>query len=871
MKKTKEYLITILITTAILSIIFLIKGIFPFGSNSIIWSDMHEQVTAMYYHFYDAFHSNGSLLVDFSSGGGINFVGLLAYYIASPFTLLLLVFPRDMLSNAVSLTVAFKIITASVTCHYFLSYYFKNLKGLEKSFLSIIYALSSYVLTLYFITTWMDAVYLFPLFIIGFKKLLDGESPKMYIITLLLFMITTFYMSLILLLFILFSSFIYLMIFKDKKKNKKKIIFNLGVSTVLTMITSGIVLVPSLLEVGASPKLGITLDNITSSKFGPLSDKIAFFFTLGLVISITILQLLKFKKDKKVNLFILLMLLLLGLPVLIEPINKLWHYGNYVYLPYRYGYMITLLLVGASAYYLNNYKKEKRKILDNNKIIPIILGILTIGATILITIKFYPTIIKILDSLSITGSKKVALLLFGVFFINLVTSFITMYLLDYNNKITKIIIYSLVIINILFNCNLYIGSFDQSGKLKLQYDEMHVMYDKNKLDKRFYLKDQDKNLIMNFGMVTGQRTYNNFTSLISDTNFRTLQNLGYDALWIDTGSLGGNIFTDLVLGNKYVFVEKGKEFNDSMYELYYSDKYFDYYQIKSIPFGYFIDVNYSLKNVNNSFEATNLLSNSIMNKEVVQIDEIFKSDDISKYDKEDVFEINYTITEKERLYLEAFTDYYHTTKMKSYDAFKIYVNDELLIDKYPNKKRNGTLYLGEFENATVKIRIEKNNVKGKETLFRNVTVGRIKMSDIDNLLDNYKTNVRVKFDKNNMNIKVNTKQEGIILLPLTYLDGYKADKNDVIKVFDNFVGIKVNKGKNEINVSYFPSELKLGGMLSILGLVSLFIYLEFERKLKVNEIILNLANIAYHVIVFLLIFIYYVFAPISFILSFIIK
>ena len=246
MKKVKNYFITGSITFVLLSIIFIIKGIFPYGTNSIIWSDMHEQITAIFYHFYDAVYSSSSLLIDFYSGGGINFIGVYAYYIASPFTFILLLFPRELIANAVSIIVMLKMITASITFNIFLNHYFKNLKNLEKSFLSIIYALSSYVLTLYFITSWMDAVYLFPLFIIGFKKLLDGESPKMYIVTLLLFMITTFYMSLILLLFILFSSMIYLLIYR-RKKNNKKIIFNLGVSTITTMIASSVVLIPSLI------------------------------------------------------------------------------------------------------------------------------------------------------------------------------------------------------------------------------------------------------------------------------------------------------------------------------------------------------------------------------------------------------------------------------------------------------------------------------------------------------------------------------------------------------------------------------------------------------------------------------------------------
>ena len=107
-----KYVLTALISLLIISIIFIIKGIFPFGSNSVIWSDMHEQITALYYRFYDGVH-NGNLFVDFSAGGAVNLVGVIAYYILSPFTALVLLFPRDMIPEAVSLIVGLKIVLSA--------------------------------------------------------------------------------------------------------------------------------------------------------------------------------------------------------------------------------------------------------------------------------------------------------------------------------------------------------------------------------------------------------------------------------------------------------------------------------------------------------------------------------------------------------------------------------------------------------------------------------------------------------------------------------------------------------------------------------------------------------------------------------------
>ena len=131
MKKEKLYRSPYVITSVLVFFCFLLifinKGIFPFGKNSLIWGDMHDQITAFYYHFYDSFRGSASLLVDFTTGGGVNFLGIMAYYILSPFTFLLLLFPREQIYLAVSIVVALKILVSSLTCLYFIRTYFKKL------------------------------------------------------------------------------------------------------------------------------------------------------------------------------------------------------------------------------------------------------------------------------------------------------------------------------------------------------------------------------------------------------------------------------------------------------------------------------------------------------------------------------------------------------------------------------------------------------------------------------------------------------------------------------------------------------------------------------------------------------------------------
>ena len=237
LKNGKPYIITTLIVIGIFLIIFLSKGIYPFGNHSLIWGDMHDQITAFYYHFYDCFKGNSSLLVNFSTSGGINFLGILAYYILSPISFLILLFPRDEIYLAVSIIVAFKILLSSLTCLYFIRYYFKKLPSMLSVLLAIIYAFSGYSLIMYQITPWIDVMYTFPILMIGLKKLLDLEKPVLYVITLTYSLISSFYVSIMVVFFIFLSSFIYLLVYKEKEERKKAIL-SLGIFTVISLLLS---------------------------------------------------------------------------------------------------------------------------------------------------------------------------------------------------------------------------------------------------------------------------------------------------------------------------------------------------------------------------------------------------------------------------------------------------------------------------------------------------------------------------------------------------------------------------------------------------------------------------------------------------------
>ena len=860
--KNKKYFITSFLVLIIFTIIFFVENMFPFGNDSLVWSDMHEQIVPMYYHFYDSIFGDSSLLIDFTSSGGTNFIGVMAYYIMSPVSLVLLLFPRDMLLYGTSLVIVLKFLLAALSCLYFISKYFKKINTPYQILLSLLYTFSSYSFSLYVITSWMDIVYIFPFLMIGLKKLLDLEDTKLYIIMLVFSLVFCYYLSFILLLFIIFVSFIYLVVYK--KENFKRSIFYLGFSTIISILISSFVLVPTFLQMFSSQRVGFEFDIIMSSGFGPLSDKLSFLFASGILIGLVFLLLLNWKKHKKFICFLLPVLLILGLPLIIEPINKMWHFGSYVYFPYRYGFILIFMLIVGASYYLNNVENKFKVPNFINKYLPYLCVVFTILGMGVLVFKYSVPILDSIDSLTFTKNKKVLIALFLIF-VAMFVSTLFIFLNSKNKKSSIVLIYIVAFANILFNSYLYFGGYDPDDDLEFKYNQMLAVDDKV-FDEGYYLKETDKFLISNYGMVMNLNTYSSFTSLIDKIGFYTFQRLGYDSFWMDTTSLGGNLFTDIVLANKYVV--SNKEYDDVFYNYLYTEEKLNYYEYKyDMPYGYILNKNASLKYANNSFDASNIIYNSIMSdSNIFVIHDLFTSNDVSKinYMKDNVINKDLNIVGNKRLYLEIFSDFNNRNKSKNYDSFDVYVNDVLVYEKVPNIYRNGSLLLGEFKDTSVNVKI----VSLKNSIVRNISIGELDLDKLNNFINDSSLIVKdLNLEENSVSFSVDGKKGDILFLPITYLDGYNGT-HEIVRVFDNFIGVILNDGVNNVKLSYYPKGVVIGAVISLIGMVAFYIWNRYLSKLDCL-ILNNLVSSIYMLVFVLLSIVFYVVMPIIFLINFV--
>lgn len=863
MKKLKPYILTSIIVLGILTVIFLIKGIFPFGNNSLIWGDMHEQITAFYYHFYDSIYSSKSLLIDFSSSGGINFFGTLAYYILSPFNLVLLLFEREKIYLAVSIVIGLKILASSLTCLYFIKYYFKKIPSLLSVLLAIIYAFSGYSLIMYQITSWIDIMYIFPLIMIGLKKVLDLEKPTLYIITLTLSLIFCFYVSVMVIAFIFLTSFIYLLVYQEEKEKRKKGILALGITTVISMLLSSFVVVPAYLQISVSSRISIDISNLLNSQTGPITDKISMFLFGGLVYLGIILLIKNYKKHKKFLSFYIPILLIVLIPVLIEPIHKIWHFGSFAFFPYRFGFITMLLLIMGACYYFNNYEPIKGIEIKKSKLISIILTVLSSISIFIIIYVNYNDFQNAIEGLTISTNHILLLILILATIVALVGCFIILLLNKKLTKFTIILFYIITLTHIVMNTSIYLGMDKEQKILTSQYEELNSINKTYQKDDYYRIKNEASNMIMNNGIVSNYHTIDHFTSLTDKNNLESLKKLGYSSMWVKTFSRGGNLFLDSILANKYIMTRK--ELNNEYYKLVNSYDNLKFYELVNEPsYGYLLNKNDTIFDKENSFHISNSLYQNITgnNDYIFKIINTFdlnninitKNNEYIKYniidkDAYSYLEKEIEIKDKETIYLEVLRSLNNQKNYKIFKKLNIYINDKLYTQKAFTENNNGVLNLGTYENETVNIKLELR----KNLEVSNLTLGIMNNQKYEDFINEEKINTNIKYNRNQIKVNIDTNEDNkILFLPIAYNDGYKAinngEKIEIIKLYDNFIGIKLDNGTNNINITFTPKGLIPFLIISTITLVFTIILIKTNLYQKLLDINL-LNNLAYYIYV----------------------
>ncbi len=353
-----------LLTAAIWTAVLLLFGIAPFGKESLLITDLGQQYAEYHIALYDAVKSGGSLLYTWNGGLGMNFLGLFAYYLASPFTALILLFPRALLPEALLVIISLKIGGSAATMSIFL-WQGGGVRGAANPIFSAMYALSGYTCAFFFNLMWFDAVFLLPLVLLGVRRVADGGRMMPLVAGYTVLFLSNYYaaymagvFSLLFLLALCYAKGIPL------RESGRRMLRLLGAAAVAAGL-GAFLLLPAFLALRESqggaglslPWFGFTADPL--SLLGKLSfgayDSVTSEGTPNIYCGILSLGLLPvcllhpgISRREKVAGGCLAGLLLLCM--LIAPLDTLWHGGQPpVWFPCRYAFCLIFLFVLAAA------------------------------------------------------------------------------------------------------------------------------------------------------------------------------------------------------------------------------------------------------------------------------------------------------------------------------------------------------------------------------------------------------------------------------------------------------------------------------------------------------------------------------------------
>lgn len=850
-KKNIELVELIIISSLMYFVAIVICKIYPFGGKSLIAGDIAGQYIPFWTYLKDCFTGKQSAFFSFSKLLGGNMVGIWAYYLLSPYNLILLFFPKRYLVETIILLTGIKIVSSAITMYAYLRN--KVDSKILLITLCLCYAFCGYVVAFQMNVMWLDNIILLPLIILGLEKIVDKNDFKLYVITMSLSLIFNFYIGFSTALFSVLY-YLYYYAIKPKFEVKKFIIKSLKFAfySLISVGISAIVLIPVLyiLKGGRGASFTIDITNMFKSNFKllELASK-TLFGTInnsevynglpniyaGLII-VLFIELYFTSRNisirNKIVTFTFVVMLIISFKTNI--INLIWHGLKMpVGFQYRYSFTFIFLVISLAGNLANELKKSVK--------IRHIIAWCLINVIGLLIIKYqnynWATDKAIIVSLVMIIAYTILLSLYA----------------NIKKEIFTKIICMLCIVELTAN---YVCTFNQVNHLeKAGYSNTLASYEKvltkvKEYDQSFYRMEKTDNFYLNDALLWNYNGIGHSSSTFDNEQTNFIKKIGYN-WYMDFPSYGfGNtIITDSILGIKYL-VSRNDELK------YYTDVaelengYKLYKNNYSLSLGYLTPKyveNVTLDN-KNPFEIQEELLNNISNKNMPYFNDVeqtnLKLSNVEENDgyyqrtviaeNESYIEISYnTINATEVLYFFVDTPY-----QLDESAFKIYINDQY-IDSYVGANKQGVIPINNYD-KTLKIRLTFNNDE-------NIKINNIMLKELnlENFEEAYQTisipehNLEdIEYKDNKLQAKIQAEKEGYLFTTIPYDEGWTAlvDNEKVyIQNSNGFICFKINEGNHNVTLKYMPQGLKLGGIISLISLVILIISCSIFQKTRSNK------------------------------------
>lgn len=268
LKRTRErlcaseraYLALCFLLPALLTwLCYIAHGTYPIGDESVLVLDLNGQYVSFFEALRDLIRNGGSLVYSWERALGGEFLGIYAYYLASPWSIIVALFPKIHITEALLVMFLIKSGLCGLTFGMFIHHTFRMRSDCAHRpsrsasvIFSTLYAMSAYAIIQAHNTMWIDELYILPLLALGIDRLIRRRNYTLYVASLALAMIVNFYIGYMMCIFTLFYFFYCYFTMSDELRNPdcEKCHFALslcriGVLSVIALAIAAIIILPA--------------------------------------------------------------------------------------------------------------------------------------------------------------------------------------------------------------------------------------------------------------------------------------------------------------------------------------------------------------------------------------------------------------------------------------------------------------------------------------------------------------------------------------------------------------------------------------------------------------------------------------------------
>lgn len=615
--------IAALIPAVLFFLIYLCRGLYPFGDGTVLVLDLNGQYAYFFEHLRNCVLEGDSLLYSWERAMGGEFLGMYAYYIASPLSYLICLFPKDKTQEFLLIMFMLKAALCGGTMGFYLHKHSVNKNKITVVAFSILYAMSAYCVVQQNNTMWIDAVMWLPLVAYGVEQIIKYGKYKTFVIFLSLTILSNFYIGYMVCIFVLLYYFFYLLAYKENNVNNPhfeknhfgKSFVRIAFYSVIALGISAVIILSAYysLSFGKSeftdPSWEITmrfdffdfLFKLLPSSYDTVRiDGLPFVYCGLLTVILAPLFFCSKKFTAREKIVSAIFLLIFVFSFMISSVDLIWHgFQKPQWLNNRYSFMFCFFLVFLAFRAMDHVEEIKPK------------SIACVSAFIFLFVvllqQFKTQYEEKLQNLTY-GSEDFVVHEFATVLLTIVCLVAYICIIAAmksakNKDLVATVLLVTVCIEAFFSglCNINDLDEDVGYTTYQKYNEFNTLFYPvvdtltEEYDTSFYRFEKTYHRKYNDNMALDIRGVSNSTSTLNKETVNFLRMLGYYSQSHKSQYLGGNPVNDSLLGMKYIISDRdlsvfygdpvltGVDYAnylgvtmDELYEMTFADEYKDY-------------------------------------------------------------------------------------------------------------------------------------------------------------------------------------------------------------------------------------------------------------------------------------------------------